>query len=79
MDGDGNCLFRSLADQLTGNQNNHHAVRLHILLRFLFSSQSLLIRSKIMDYIAENKEYFQYFIEDDEGINDYLMRMRYVL
>lgn len=24
VDGDGNCLFRSLSDQLTGTQSNHH-------------------------------------------------------
>ena len=27
MDGDGNCLFRSIADQISGNQDLHHEIR----------------------------------------------------
>jgi OTU domain-containing protein 3 len=31
MDGDGNCLFRSLADQLTGKQDNHLVFRFKVM------------------------------------------------
>lgn len=59
IDGDGNCLFRSIADQLLGNPEQHGT-----------------IREKIVTYISDNKDHFSLFIEDDEKIEDYLVRMR---
>jgi len=60
MDGDGNCLFRSVADQLTGNADGMH----------------MDVRRKVMDYIAAHKDHFSLFIEDDEPFDDYVERMR---
>ena len=60
MDGDGNCLFRSVADQLTGNADGQHPD----------------VRRKVMDYIEAHKDHFSLFIEDDEPFDDYVARMR---
>jgi OTU domain-containing protein 3 len=59
IDGDGNCLFRSISDQLYSDQSHH-----------------LEIRHQVMNYIHDNQEHFQLFIEDDEPFGDYLDRLR---
>lgn len=62
MSGDGNCLFRSLADQL-----NQLSTK---------SYDHIYVREKIVNYIEANKETFQLFIEDDENVSDYIDRIR---
>ncbi|KAI9282157.1 hypothetical protein BY458DRAFT_552385 [Sporodiniella umbellata] len=57
--GDGNCLFRSLADQYFGHDNQH-----------------MVIRQKVCDYLEENEETYQFFVEDDLSFEDYLKNMR---
>jgi OTU domain-containing protein 3 len=59
IEADGNCLFRSISDQLHHNQNHHSE-----------------IRQQVMDFIEQNSEHFELFIEDDESFVDYLSRMR---
>ena len=53
---DGNCLFRSLSDQLHGDYGKNH----------------LLIRSEVCDYLLENEESFKIFVvlDEDEGCSD---------
>ncbi|KAJ8602496.1 hypothetical protein CTAYLR_001246 [Chrysophaeum taylorii] len=60
MDGDGNCLFRSLEDQLYGNEGKGH----------------FELRSKIARFEEEEREHFEHFVEDDEPFDDYVARMR---
>jgi len=59
MAADGNCLFRSIADQLHDNPSEH-----------------VEYRKRIMRYIKQNKEHFQFFIEDDESFEDYVSRLQ---
>lgn len=59
VNGDGNCLFRSISDQFEGNENNHFHYR-----------------NLTCDYIQSNREFIQFFIEDDITIDDYISRMR---
>lgn len=59
IEGDGNCLFRSLSDQITGDPEGHWDMR-----------------CKICDFIEEEREDFEPFMEDDEDFDDYLERMR---
>lgn len=59
IDADGNCLFRSISDQLYQTQDRHSE-----------------IRQQVMDFIEQNSEHFELFIEDDESFVDYLNRMR---
>ena len=56
---DGNCLFRSLSDQLRGSQHQHADVR-----------------EAVMDFVEANEDDFAPFIEDDEGFDAYVARMR---
>ena len=57
--GDGNCLFRSVAEQIEEDQNNFEKYR------------------KITtDYMENNKETFQPFIEDDQTIDEYINNMK---
>jgi len=66
MNSDGNCLFRSLSDQLYNDDGEEHGT----------------IRSEICDYLERNKDEFQCFLlmnEDDEDImkiDDYVEHMR---
>jgi len=59
MLGDGNCLFRSIADQIEGKQERHDHYR-----------------NLVVKYIEKEKDYFKFFMEDDEDIDEYLIRMR---
>lgn len=61
MAADGNCLFRSMWDQLDGTSDTEDHRKL---------------RSVIMDKIEEEKDFFSLFIEDDEPFEDYMRRMR---
>jgi len=58
MSADGNCLFRSLSDQLFGDYGNAHYD----------------VRSAVCDFMEKNKEDFQVFLvfedEDDEDQNE---------
>ncbi|CEM35289.1 unnamed protein product [Vitrella brassicaformis CCMP3155] len=47
MASDGNCLFRSVADQMYGNPDLHR-----------------LVRTKCMEYMEAEREYFQQFVTD---------------
>mmetsp|Transcript_9218 Transcript_9218/g.14203 ORF Transcript_9218/g.14203 Transcript_9218/m.14203 type:complete len:335 (+) Transcript_9218:118-1122(+) len=66
MNSDGNCLFRSLSDQLYNDDGDDHGA----------------VRSTICDYLERNKDEFQSFLlmnEDDEdimNIDDYVDHMR---
>ena len=66
MNSDGNCLFRSLSDQLYCDDGDEHGT----------------VRKEICDYIKKHKDEFQSFLlmdEDDEdimNIDDYVDHMR---
>ena len=66
MNSDGNCLFRSLSDQLYNDDGDEHGT----------------VREEICDFLQEHKEEFQSFLlmdEDDEdimNIDDYVEHMR---
>ena len=67
MESDGNCLFRSLSDQLHGDRGDRHAG----------------IRSDVCDYLAKSEEEFGVFLllDDDEAedvaeFDTYVDRMR---
>lgn len=57
VEGDGNCLFRSLALQLTGSDNDHDAVRT-LVARF-----ENLNKEKFACLISSDKETIQYHIK----------------
>jgi hypothetical protein len=59
---DGNCLFRSLYDQLGGSIPG---VRDHVDLR-----------EAIVDFVEAEKELYCNFLEDDQNMEEYLARMR---
>lgn len=79
MNADGNCLFRSLADQL---QSCHHA--------FVVGSNSntnsmhVVVRQDVCNFLSQHKEEFQHFLlmeDDDEDVFDvdqYIEKMRKV-
>lgn len=54
MSSDGNCLFRALSDQLYGDYGNKHAT----------------VRSDISDFMEQNKEDFQEFLEFEDKVDD---------
>ena len=68
MAADGNCLFRSLSDQLYWDYGNNHEN----------------VRSEVCDFLALSKEDFKFFLvldenEDDEDAADfesYVSKMR---
>ena len=78
MNGDGNCLFRSLADQLSylqhscviGASNNN--------------SMHVVVRQDVCNYLSQHKEEFQHFLlmeDDDEdvfNVDQYIEKMRKV-
>lgn len=51
MSSDGNCLFRSLSDQLYNDRGHHHDE----------------IRSDICDFLAANKEEFEMFLSTQDA------------
>ena len=53
VDGDGNCMFRSVSHQVYGDESYH-----------------MLVRSKCMDYMEIEREYFTGFVEGD--MNDFM-------
>ncbi|CEL93524.1 unnamed protein product [Vitrella brassicaformis CCMP3155] len=55
---DGNCLFRSVADQMYGDQDLHG-----------------LVRTKCMEYMEANREYFQEFVWG-ERFEEHVHRMK---
>lgn len=61
---DGNCLFRSLYDQLECLEDTRGEVEDHVDLR-----------KKIVQEISAGEEFFKFFIEDDESFEDYVERM----
>ena len=64
MPDDGNCLFHSIADQF-------------VYLQLETQDSYADVRSVAVTYIANNKDYFLPFKEDeDESMEDYIIRMR---
>ena len=61
MEGDGNCLFRAVSDQIyQGNQNLHD-----------------LIRQSCMDYIESEKAFFvQFIVGGEQDFDQYVERKR---
>jgi hypothetical protein len=59
---DGNCLFRSLCDQLHENGDGNH----------------MRLRSDILDFMTLHKSHFELFWDDEEdaSFEDYISRMR---
>lgn len=49
MASDGNCLFRSVSDQLYGDHGNHHSE----------------VRSEICDFMEDNEDEFKMFLVFD--------------
>jgi len=56
--GDGNCLFRSISDQIMGHPDDH-----------------VRIRAQCVQFIANNRENFEPFIEDDVPFEKYVAQM----
>jgi len=57
---DGNCMFRSLSFLLHGWADEDH----------------LQMRTEVCQHMEDNKDFFAPFVEDDEGFDAYLGRMR---
>ncbi len=58
--GDGNCLYRAVADQLYGNENYYD-----------------ILKSKCLDYLELEKEFFSQFIEGGiDKFEEYIMMKR---
>lgn len=55
IQGDGNCLFRALADQLYGDQNS--------------DKQHKRLRQETIEYMQLNKKFFEPFFVSDEGMD----------
>ena len=58
INGDGNCMFRAISDQISGAEDMH-----------------LELRNLSVDYMRDNSDDFQPFIEDDEEFNSYMQKM----
>lgn len=63
--GDGNCMFRSIADQLGSSAADAHGTRAHEA-----------VRAAVVAYMRRKRDLFAAFVEDDEGFDAYLDRMR---
>lgn len=63
---DGNCLFRSVFDQISHQLDSakHPEIRGH---------ES--VRREVVKFIKDKQEYFSCFVEDDESFDDYIERM----
>eukprot|EP00658_Telonema_sp_P-2_P069042 TRINITY_DN5809_c0_g1_i1.p1 TRINITY_DN5809_c0_g1~~TRINITY_DN5809_c0_g1_i1.p1 ORF type:complete len:503 (+),score=128.95 TRINITY_DN5809_c0_g1_i1:3-1511(+) len=59
MEGDGNCLFRAVADQMLGAPGQHTR-----------------LRQETVDYIEQERELYQWFVEDDMDFDTYCATMR---
>ena len=55
IEGDGNCLFRALGDQLHGSSNDH-----------------FLYRTEVVNYMRQNRQDFEAFIEDGQSLDSHL-------
>lgn len=79
MNADGNCLFRSLADQLSYHQRDSSGVRSSIC-----SNMHVVVRQDVCNYLSQHKDEFQHFLlmeDDDEdvfNVDQYIERMRTV-
>lgn len=61
MEGDGNCLFRAISDQIYNGDQSHYD----------------LIRQSCMDYIQSEKEFFvQFIIGGEDNFSQYVDRKR---
>jgi OTU domain-containing protein 5 len=61
MEGDGNCLFRAISDQIYNGDQSHYD----------------MIRQSCMDYIQSEKEFFvQFIIGGEENFLQYVDRKR---
>lgn len=61
MEGDGNCMFRAISDQIYNGDQSYHD----------------MIRQCCMDYIASEKEFFEQFIVGgDDHFDQYIARKR---
>lgn len=60
MRGDGNCLFRSIAHQLHRDPDQHHYA----------------IRSRVVNYMEQRKDFYSLFIEDDMTWDEYIDGMK---
>lgn len=56
--GDGNCLFRALADQLEGDDSGH-----------------LRLRRITAKYVADHREQFEPFVEDNKSFDDHVKQL----
>ena len=70
MDADGNCMFRSLSDQLYGDYGNKYYTD---------------VREEVVNYLENHEDEFKFFVVDDDGkededfsasFQDYVSRMR---
>jgi hypothetical protein len=61
MEADGNCLFRSLHDQLVG---------------VVPGLDYRTLRATLLDYVEREAAFYASFVEDDETIDEYIARMR---
>ena len=79
MNADGNCLFRSIADQLSYHQRDS----------FVFGASKtngmhVVVRQDVCDYLSQYKDEFQHFLlmdDDDEdvfNVDEYIEKMRQV-
>lgn len=75
---DGNCLFRALSDQLYGSPQ--HYVQLREEVSRLFPAGSIPspsdADSQVCDFIAQHRERFAPFLDEDEGLEAHLESMR---
>lgn len=61
IEGDGNCLFRAISDQIYEGDQSHHQ----------------LIRQACLDYIQNEKDFFvQFIIGGDDAFDEYVERKR---
>ncbi len=79
MNADGNCLFRSIADQLLYHQHDS----------FVFGASKtngmhVVVRQDVCNYLSQYKDEFQHFLlmdDDDEdvfNVDQYIEKMRQV-
>lgn len=57
---DGNCLFRAISDQIYGQET----LNTHLILRY-----------KAVEFMRENRDDFECFIEDSQTFEEYLDKM----